>query len=336
MRDPGLPIGPVDEQAVTVAVCTRNRPRLLRRALASILAQEAAVAEVLAVDNDPGQSARDAVSELGGVRYVSESRPGLDFARNRALSAAHGDIVVFLDDDAVARPGWAAALVETMTADPSVAACTGRVEALALDTPAQRLFEANGGFGRGDEEIRLPLHAGRRLHGLPAPLVAWAVSIGCGASLAVRRRSALDIGGFDEALDLGPELPGGGDLDLLWRLLEAGWTVVYQPAALALHEHRKELEDLARQLSGHQRALVAFLVKSLWRAPRGRRAGIGGFLAWRLIKPWLRLLRRAVGRDPLPVPLLGRMALASWSGLTAYGRARRTLERRRTIAASRT
>jgi hypothetical protein len=84
---------------------------------------------------------------------------------------------------------------------------TGRVEALTLETEAQRLFEANGGFGRGLERVRLPEDARRPLHGRRAPLIAWAVSVGSGCSLAVRRELALGLGGFDEALDLGEVLP---------------------------------------------------------------------------------------------------------------------------------
>lgn len=312
---------------LTAAICTRDRPSELRRAVASLLAQEPPPAEILVIDNG-AETIREALPD--GVRRLVEPVPGLDFARNRALAAAAGDVVAFLDDDAVAAPGWAAALLRPF-ADPRVAAVTGRVEPLALDTAAQRLFEANGGFGRGDAAVRLPRDAGRPLHGRRAPLIAWAVSIGSGCSLAVRRAALLALGGFDEALDLGATLPGGGDHDALWRLLEAGLDVVYEPAALALHEHRRELPAACAQIVGHQRALVAFLVKSLarggGRSPE-RRLGLLAFLAWRLGKPAVRLARRAAGRDPLPAPVLLRMLAGCWQGLWAYPAARRIARQR--------
>jgi GT2 family glycosyltransferase len=251
--------------------------------------------------------------------YVREPRPGLDVARNAALAAAAGDVVAFLDDDAVAHPGWAGALRGAFL-DPATCACTGRVEALSLDTEAQRLFEANGGFGRGHRRIRLPDDAGRRLHGMPAPLIAWALSVGNGCSLAVRRSTVLELGGFDEALDRGTALPGGGDLDALWRILQAGGRVVYEPEALSWHEHRRSSAELSEQLAGHQLAVIAFLTKSVRRAPVGRRPVILAYLLWRLLKPGARLALRAVGRDPLPAPVLARMWGSCWRGLAAYPR----------------
>ena len=317
---------------LTVAICTRDRPEELRRALASLRAQTAPPDEILVVENAPRDGSVREMIERGfpGVHWLPEPVPGLDFARNRALEAATGDVVAFLDDDAVADPGWAAAL-RAPFADPRVGAVTGRVEALATDTPGQRLVEANGGYSRGMRRVRLPEEADLPLHGRRAPRIAWAVSVGSGCSLAVRRSLLLDIGGFDEALDLGAELPGGGDHDALWRVLESGASVVYEPAALARHEHRRDLAAAGRQIVGHQRALVAFLVKSLRHAHGRRRLGIFVFLLWRLAKPAVRLARRAAGRDPLPAPLLLHMLAGCWAGLWAYPAARRTAARRRSL-----
>jgi GT2 family glycosyltransferase len=317
--------------SVTAAVCTRGRPDELRRALASLLAQSPPVSEVLVVDNaPPGDDVRDLVRrEFPAVRYVREPVAGLDFARNRALSEATREILAFLDDDAVAHPGWSAALAEVFASSPRIAVCTGRVEALSLETEAQRLFEANGGFSRGVERVRLPRDAARRLHGRAAPLIAWAVSIGSGCSYAVRREAALALGGFDEALDLGRPLPGGGDHDLLWRALAAGHEVAYEPRALAWHEHRSELPLVEAQIAGHQRALVAFLAKHAVRRGTPGRAALLGFLGWRLAKPGLRLARRAFGRDPLPARLLLRIWANAWLGLTALPLGRAVARARR-------
>lgn len=312
--------GPVQ---LTAAICTRQRPAELERALASLLAQDSPADEILVVDNNDAPS----VESHEGIRLVHEPVQGLDFARNRALRDATGDVVAFLDDDAIAGPGWTAALRRAFE-DPRVAACTGRVEPLALDTEGRRLFEDNGGFDRGERTVTLPDDAKRPLYGRPAPLIAWAVSVGSGCSLAVRRQAALEIGGFDEALDLGAALPGGGDHDMLWRLLGAGHRVVYAPEAMARHEHRRDTSAAIEQIIGHQRALVAWLSKH---AARGtpHRGSVAAFLGWRLLKPGVRLLRRAAGRDPLPARALLRMWGQCWRGLGAYPAAERTAARRR-------
>lgn len=298
------------------------------RALASL--SEQGVHEVLVVDNAPGEEATGRLvrERFPGVRHVVEPSQGLDFARNRALVEATGDVVAFLDDDAVAGAGWAAALAEAFDSDPWVGAATARVEALSTATAGQRLFEANGGYSRGLERIRLPRDAVRPLHGRRAPLIAWAVSIGSGCSFALRRNLVLELGGFDVALDLGDALPGGGDHDMLWRVLRAGYDVVYEPGALAYHEHRKETAAVYAQLAGHQRGLVAFLAKTLVSVRGRERMSVLTFLVWRLLKPGVRLAMRSVGRDPLPAGALLRMWGNAILGPAAYLGARRTAARR--------
>jgi GT2 family glycosyltransferase len=317
--------------SLTAALCTRGRPRQLARALTSLADQTRPPDEILVIDNAPASDeTRDQVASLfPKVRYLREPVPGLDFARNRALREAGSDLVAFLDDDAVAGRDWCRALEETFGQGGRVGAATGRIEALDRDTEGGRAFEDNGGFSRGMREIRLPRDAGRTLHGRAAPAIAWAVSMGSGASLAVRRSAALAVGGFDEALDMGPLLPGGGDHDMLWRLLGAGYEVVYRPEAVVWHEHRAEAAAAYEQIVGHQRALVAFLTKHALGSGGDGRLPVLAFLAWRLVKPGVRLARRAAGRDPLPAAVLLRMWRSCWSGLAAYPAARREVRRLR-------
>jgi len=163
-------------------------------------------------------------------------------------------------------------------------------------------------------------------------MIAWAISVGSGCSFAVRRSAVLALGGFDEALDLGPPLPGGGDLDLLWRILDAGHEVVYDPSVQAWHEHRRERNAAVRQIIDHNRSLIAMLSKSAVTSRRGTRAAVACFLAWRLMKPGVRLLRRVAGSDPLPAGAILELWKDSWRGLTAYREARQLAEARRRSA----
>jgi len=315
---------------LTVAICTRDRPQQLSRALASLLEQQQRPQEILVIDNASSGAGVQTmmVRDFPAVRYVKEFIEGLDFARNCALREARGTIVAFLDDDAVAHPGWTAEILKPFADENRVSLVTGRVEALSLDTDAARLFEANGGYGRGMNTIQLPADARKTLYGLRAPLIAWAVSVGNGTNFALRKDSALAINGFDEAFDMGKVLHGGGDLDMFWRMLDAGYNLEYQPSALVRHEHRSQMSAMAEQLADHQRALAAFLVKSVAQASGKRRIGVLVFLLWRLIKPGIRLLKRAAGQDPLPARILLAMWAAAWGGLFAYPRAQ-TIARQR-------
>lgn len=295
-----------DLGGLAAAVCTRGRPGVLARAVRSLIAQAEPLAEILIIDHaQPGEaSAAAVVAELGAyvatVRYLREMHPGVDAARNRALRACRHPFLAFLDDDAVAHASWSTRLRRAFQ-DPEVAACTGRVE--------PRPVEANGGSAR----VVLPRDAA----GQRAPLIAWAVSVASGCSLAVRVDAALAAGGFDERLDGGERRRGVGDHDLLWRLLLAGRSVVSEPGAVATRERRAADADAAR-IAGQERGLVAFLVKSLARSSWRHAPGVALFLAWRLVQPGARLVRRAAGRDPLPARTLLAMWLDCCRGLAAY------------------
>jgi hypothetical protein len=115
---------------------------------------------------------------------------------------------------------------------------------------------------------------------------------------------------------------------MLWRTLQAGYEVVYEPEALAYHEHRRDPDDIFRQLAGHQRGLLAFLAKAVAFARGRQRMSVLAFMCWRLLKPGVRLARRSVGRDPLPARALWRMWGSAIMGAPAYLTARQTARRR--------
>lgn len=319
VKAPGKPLG------LAAVICTRNRPTRLQRALLSLTEQTLPPDEIIVVDNAPPDDAtRELVTnQFPEVRYIREPAEGLDYARNRALAESNCEIIAYLDDDAVADNNWSKSILKVFKENPEVGACTGRVLPLSLETEAQRIFESNGGFSRGNAQICLPRDANKRLHGMQTPLIAWAVSVGSGCSMAVKRSVVLALGGFDEGLDLGSVMPGGGDLDILWRVLTGGFSVNYEPRVLAWHEHRRELPAVFDQIVGHQLSLIAFLTKSLVRARGWLRLQVLAFLAWRLVKPGARLVRRLFGRDPLPVSVIFRMWWNCWRGLRAYSGARK-------------
>ena len=94
---------------MSVVIPTRDRPRLLQRALASALRQVGVVAEVVIVDD--GGSPPVALAPTGGrVRVLRKDRSeGVSAARNAGIAAARGEWVAFLDDDDV----WAPAKLES-------------------------------------------------------------------------------------------------------------------------------------------------------------------------------------------------------------------------------
>lgn len=186
--------------SLTIAGCSRNRGPLLERALESILREVQASSlaadptlEVLIVDNGSSDDTADRVRRLMSgeqrLRMVYEPTPGISVARNRVLSEASNDIIVWFDDDITVMPGWLDAHLDVYRAHPECAAVGGAIE-LYFDT-------------------RRPSWLGKRLE---PNLASFAVEaercspvadrngLPFGANMSTRRDALRAVGGFDGAL----------------------------------------------------------------------------------------------------------------------------------------
>jgi glycosyltransferase involved in cell wall biosynthesis len=280
--------------SLSIAICTKDRAQRLSRLLGSLDRVRAKHAfpsvEIVVVDNASVDNAtREAVTGFRDVRYVFEPRPGLDFARNAALHAATGDIIAYLDDDVVVDRNWLAGLAKACRDNPRAGGFTGLVLPYRLDTEAQIFFERRGGFGRGF--ARREFHNARfdnPLHPVGSGI------LGAGCNMAFDRALLIELGGFDEALDTGAPLPGGGDLDIFYRVLRSGRPMIYEPEYTVYHEHRETISQLRRQYWTWGLGMMAFLVKS-YRADSEMRARHRAMVRWWFLDQ-LKALARAAAR----------------------------------------
>ncbi len=298
-----LSVGSERTPTVTAVVCTRNRPEKLARCLTSLRALSSSPAaartefEILVVDNAPSDDrTRELVERLPDVRYVRAPIRGLDFARNCALREARSDFVAFFDDDVIVDAGWLDGFVEALAAHPDAGAVTGPVLPYELATRAQVLFEEYGGFGHRFEKLR---H--ERSHPSDPFYPCRPGRIGTGCNMALRRATAEELGGFDEALDTGDSLPGGGDLDIIYRLVRAGHPIATEPRCLVFHEHRRSYHELRRQMWTWGLGFMAFVTKSYRTDPahrsKFRRLVVRWFgrRVWQMVLCSTGLTRRPVG-----------------------------------------
>jgi GT2 family glycosyltransferase len=240
--------------------------------------------ELLVIDNAPSNTATEQLiqSKYPKVKYVKEPIPGLDWARNRAIAESRGEIIAYTDDDVIVDPGWVTALVQPFIEDPSVMAVTGLVVPLELETKSQILFEVYGGFSRGFRRrwYRVDQRRGYRWE------YRGTGQFGTGANMAYRRSLFQLIGPFDPALDVGTVTNGGGDLEMFFRVLKKGYTLVYEPSAIVRHQHRLTYEGLRTQIANNGVALYAFFVKAAKAYPEERwaflRLGLWWFSYWLL------------------------------------------------------
>ncbi len=309
--------------SVTVAVCTKGRPDDLARCLAALLVQDYPVLDCVVIDNEPADPRVRALlrGTYPTVRYIAEPRPGLSWARNRAVLEAKGEILAFTDDDAVADPGWITALVRPFVAQSDVALVAGVVVPAELETGAQLLFERHGGLGRGFSRrwLRAPLNRS-------VALTCNVATFGAGANIAVRHQVLQAGGGFDPALGAGTRSAAGEELDVFFRVLKAGYTMAYEPAAVVRHKHRRSYAELSRQLGQWLTGWLAAIVRLMGRFPDERLPLT--YRATRLLLVYFpyRLATATVG-TMLSVTLVASEWKGAWAGLLRYPRAQRDARR---------
>jgi GT2 family glycosyltransferase len=253
-----------------VVVATVGRVDRLERALVSLVAMDDPDFEVLVVDNRPAQPATRALVErlaVGGrIRYTQAPRPGLAIARNAGIAATGGaQVLAFTDDDVVADPGWLRWLL-TPFADPIVQGTTGMVLPLELASPSQKRFELYSGFGKGVDPTLYDLTEHRADDRLLYPY--WGGMFGSGNSMAFRRRTLLEIGGFDPALGAGTPTGGGEDTAAFTDVILRGGRLAYEPRSICWHEHRRDEKALRAQVYNYGVGFTAALWRYATRDPR--------------------------------------------------------------------
>ncbi|NTW01045.1 MAG: glycosyltransferase [Oscillochloris sp.] len=316
--------------SVTVTVCTRNRPTDLVRCIESLCALDyPGTLEILVIDNAPPNNQAEMLirTQFPQARYIHEPRPGLDWARNRAIMEARGDIIAYTDDDVIVDRLWARAIARTFTENPGVMAITGLVEPLELETAAQIAFEQYGGFGRGYTQRWYGINRAGGEHAAAEHTATG--KYGTGANMAYRREVFTRIGGFDPALDVGTVTNGGGDLEMFYRVIKAGFPLVYEPRAIVRHRHRSDYQSFLTQITNNGVGFYAYLERCFLHFPEEWlpiiRQGIWWFLYWYIYRMLLSFVRPINTTRPVILAELG-------GGLTSLGRYRYARHVAKTLA----
>lgn len=213
--------------STAVVICTHLEERLdqLVEAVGSIRGQSRQPDELVVVV-DGGRSLHDLVAaRLPGLPLLLNPQSGgLSGARNEGVAATTSDVVLFLDDDAVADPHWLAHLVAVLEEDERVLGSSGRSLPLWGGVPPAWLTEefwwTVGCSYRGQ------------------PVVRSYVRNAYGGCCALRRALFTELGGYDVRLGKSPWWRGGGEEAELSLRAMARWqgsTFAFEPAAVIEH-----------------------------------------------------------------------------------------------------
>jgi GT2 family glycosyltransferase len=215
---------------LSVVICAFNRRLLSARAVQSLTVQtvDPGTFEVILVDNNSTDGTFEwgveFAKEFPQLRVVRETSQGLSFARNRGVHEAEAPIVAFLDDDAVASPGWVDALLQAFRFQENTVAVAGRIELeWSRPRPAWLPDEATGWLGY------FALPADRR------DMVPGRDNLR-GGNMAIDRAALVDAGLFDTRLGRTKNgLMGNEEVEFQRRLERLGRPMAYAHDAVIHH-----------------------------------------------------------------------------------------------------
>lgn len=221
---------------VSVVVCSYNGGKTLRGCLESLMRLDYPDYEVIVVDDGSTDQTSEIVSDFPMVEYHYQENQGLSVARNVGGELASGEIVAYTDDDCISDEHWLRYLVQAMQ-DQQVEAIGGPNITPDSDGWIAKCVAASPGN---------PSHV--MLNDTHAEHIP-------GCNMAFRRDTLLGIGGFDPQFRV-----AGDDVDICWRMLDAGLSIGYAPGAMVWHHRRASIQAYAKQQQGYGRseALVHF------------------------------------------------------------------------------
>ena len=215
---------------VSVVVCSYNGAATLRGCLESLQKLNYPDYEVILVDDGSKDSTQSIVADFPLVKNIVQPNRGLSVARNVGWQAASGEIIAYTDSDCMADADWLYFLVSSLLRD-SYAAVGGP----NLHPPAQ-----------GPVGAAVAACPGAPTHVLLSDTEAEHIP---GCNMAYWRTVLAEIGGFDAEFRT-----AGDDVDVCWRLMQAGHRIGFSPSALVWHHRRFTMQAYFRQQKGYGEA----------------------------------------------------------------------------------
>jgi glycosyltransferase involved in cell wall biosynthesis len=207
---------------ISAIVCTHNGRKVLKKALQSLVGQTLYKKdyEILVVDNASTDGSREIIRQFEkeeNLHYIFESNLGLSHARNTGWQQSQGDIIAFLDDDAVACPEWLERIIAAFGREPQAGAVGGRVMPI-WEAPMPRWVS--------DKMLR----ALSVIDWSETPVFLDEQQFLVGANISFPKKLLEKVGGFSSELGRkGKCLLSNEESLLVLKIKESGYKVYYDP-----------------------------------------------------------------------------------------------------------
>jgi cellulose synthase/poly-beta-1,6-N-acetylglucosamine synthase-like glycosyltransferase len=226
----------------------------LEYCLAAVTLLDPPAAEVIVVDSNSrtGDAIRE-VSLRNGAHYLRLERPGVSLAKNFGAIQATGDIVAFLDDDAIPSSSWLEHLVQPYR-DPRVGCVTGTITPHP-DFPDCGEYELLGYVRGPNSPVSISMEDSNWFQ------AACFGGIGISPNLSIRRSIYAKWSGFCERLGSGTPIVGNEEGHAFLDIVRLGYSIQYAPEALVFHPVPPPArETLRRRYYQNLSAATAFLL----------------------------------------------------------------------------
>ncbi len=239
-----LPPLPDPLPRVSVVICAYNAERTMQECLDSLRRLRYPNHEVIVVDDGSTDATRAIALRYPEFRLISHENRGLSVARNEGIEAATGEIVAFTDSDCAVDPDWLTFLVQRLVSESFAAVGGPNLPPPEDDWVPECVARSPGG----------PTHI---------LLSDWEAEHIPGCNMAFWRRHLLEVGLFDPIFRA-----AGDDVDLCWRLQNAGHKIGFAAAALVWHRRRNTVRAYLNQQKGYGRAEALLYFKHPYRFNR--------------------------------------------------------------------
>lgn len=209
---------------VSIVINTLNRANLLDDAIQGVFQLEYPAFELIVVNGPSIDHSEEVLARWAGrIKHLRCDVPNLSVSRNVGIAAASGEIVAFLDDDAVPHPSWLSRLIQHYAA-----ANVGAVGGFTVDNTGVRWQVRKTICDRfGNAKFVDDFFDERALNFPGSPYYPSLL----GTNSSFRREALYKIGGFDHTFAYLLD-----ETDVCLRLVDAGWQVMYEPSALIFHQ----------------------------------------------------------------------------------------------------
>lgn len=222
-----------DNPLVSIIIVNYNGRSYLEECFASLMKVTYPNYEIIIVDNNSSDDSIEFVKNNFPKIMIIKLEKNYGFAEPNNIGAknAHGDFLLFLNNDTIVEPNFVSELVKVITQNSKIAICQSL------------LLKPNGDIDSSGDFVDI---YGRAFNSRNKVTSVQRILSARGASMLINKKIFQELGGFDENFFASFE-----DVDLGWRACICGYDVMLVPNSIVYHEGSQTIKKISSELVFH-------------------------------------------------------------------------------------